>query len=148
MLSVSVVSPPSARSLAGARRNFRDEFDGPLNTTNWNDVEENAKDYAKCQAGFRKGASDPSSKWWIAHCTRSGMSEAKQVSTEAGALVIRADAVRVHGSASFANNITGGVTTKRSFGGSNAHGAARPTRICLDAILPGGGSGGGIGQGF
>jgi len=39
------------------------------------------------------------------------------------------------------------VTSKRSFGGSNAHGPT-PTRVCLDAILPGGESGGGNGQGF
>ena len=71
------------------------------------------------------------------------------MSIEDGALVIRADAVRVHGqnSTAFANVTTGGVTSKRSWGGSGQGG---PTRICLNAMLPGGGGGGGDGtsQGF
>ena len=128
---------------------FVDEFDGPLNTTNWHAVEESAEDYGKCQAGFGKNASNENNKWWIAHCTRTGapsayhtMSKAKQVTTEDGKLVIRADAVK-NSSSSFSSITTGGVTSKLSFGGSAAHG---PTRICLNAMLPGGAKG--SGQGF
>lgn len=136
-------------SQPGWRTTFVDEFDGPLNATNWNAVEESAEDYGRCQAGFGKNASNENNKWWTTHCTRTGvpsayhtMSKATQVTVEDGKLVIRADAVS-NGS-SFVNITTGGVTSKRSFGGSAAHG---PTRICLNAMLPGG-SKGGAGQGF
>ena len=129
---------------------FVDEFDGPLNTTNWDAVEESSEDYEKCQAGFGKNASNENNRWWTTHCTRTGvpsgyhtMSKAKQVAVEDGKLVIRADAVR--DGSSFASITTGGVTSKRSFGGSAAHG---PTRICLNAMLPGGGGAKGTGQGF
>ena len=59
-----------------------------------------------------------------------------------GKLVVRADAKR-HANGSFASITTGGVISKRLFGGSAARG---PTRICLNAMLPGGGKG--TGQGF
>jgi len=120
---------------------FVDEFDGALNTSNWHVVDQAPRDNARC----RDMVTAPNSKWWLAHCTRLGVSKAQQVSIQDGALVIRADAVRVRDSdTSFANITTGGVTSKRSWGGNAAPG---PTRICLNAMLPGSG-GNGVGQGF
>jgi len=42
---------------------FVDEFDGPLNTTTWNAVEESGEDYKKGQAGFRTNASNENNRW-------------------------------------------------------------------------------------
>ena len=81
-----------------------DEFEGPLNTTNWNAVEESSEDYGRCQAGFGKNASNENNKWWTTHCTRTGvpsdyhtMSKAKQVTVEDGKLVSDRSLVMLEG---------------------------------------------------
>jgi len=131
---------------------FVDEFDGPsLNTTNWHAVDETTADHAWCLS--KVATQSPNNKNWLRKCTRSGTdyptySKAEQVSVEGGALVIRADAARDNSTTSanssqrFINITTGGVTSKHSFGGSRSR-----TRICLNAMLPGGGAKG-TGQGF